>query len=168
MLSALRTLITQLIEAGGLVASLCTLIMAFSITADVSMRGFTGSNVPGLLELNETLLVVIVFFGVGYAALRGEHIRMTLVTDKLPNKVSRIMRIIGDSVVLVLLAWMFYATLEAAMRSWDINEVRLGIMNWPLWPARFAISVGTAMWVMAVVKTFGRRPEHVDAETPVI
>lgn len=135
----------------GVLATLATVLMMVTITIDVVYRTGWHRSVPGLLELSETALVAAVFLGMAYTGATNSHIAVDLVTERVPHSVSKWMISFGWAVSAVVLAWMLYATFLRAMASTREREVRMGIVHWPLWPARWIIVVGLfAMLLVAI------------------
>lgn len=136
----------------GVLATLATIVMMFTITADVVYRTTANKSVPGLMELSETVLVAAVFLGMAYTGATNGHIAVDLLTERLPKSISRWLIAVGWILTTVIVAWMLYATLMRAIESTDKGEIRMGLVNWPLYPARWLIVVGlAAMLLVAVV-----------------
>lgn len=135
----------------GVLATLATISMMVFITIDVIARTVTGASVPGVLELSETVLVAAVFLGMAYTGATNGHIAVDLVTDRIPKAVSRWIVAFAWLLTCVILVWMIYATGVRAIDSTMSNETRMGLVNWPLWPARWFIVIGLiAMLFIAI------------------
>lgn len=143
----------------GILATLATIVMMITVTADVVYRATVSKSVPGLMELSETVLVAAVFLGMAYTGATNGHIAVDLLTERLPRKVSRWLISFGWILTSFIVGWMLYATLLRAMQSTSAGEIRMGLVNWPLWPARWIIVIGlAAMLIIAllnVVRTLG-------------
>lgn len=143
----------------GVLATLATILMMIAIVIDVVNRAVSGRSVPGILELSETALVAAVFLGMAYTGATNGHISVDLLTSKLPDKISRWLIAFGWVATAVILAWLLYATALRAVASTQSNEVRMGLVNWPLWPARWIIVIGLAAMLLValtnVVRTLG-------------
>lgn len=117
-------------------------LMMFGITVDVVLRSLTGRPVPGLFELSEISMVMVVFMGLGWTQSDDAHIRVTMLTDKLPAPFR-----IGCTALawflaaLAFLALAYPATLEA-IYSFSIREFRWGYFQMPIWWAKIAVAVG--------------------------
>ncbi|MGF1595217.1 MAG: TRAP transporter small permease [Kiloniellaceae bacterium] len=61
------------------------LIMATISVANVIGRFVFGQSIFFAEELNQFLIVLITFVGIGYAARKGRHIRMSAIYDSLPD-----------------------------------------------------------------------------------
>ena len=59
-------------------------------------------------ELNEFLIVIVTFMGLGYATRKGIHIRMSAIYDALPIKIRKGLMVViaaTTAVVMGVLAW---------------------------------------------------------------
>lgn len=129
----------------AILSALATVTLMVALTGEVATRFAAGRSLPGMVELSETCLVVIVFFGFAYVALQKAHIRMTLVADRAPGRLFRAMRLTATLLSVAFLAWLAYATGERAIASFQSGEYKFGLLQWPIWPARWAITVGLAI-----------------------
>lgn len=147
MTQLLNSISRRISSVSAVLASLTTFALALSITTDVIIRLTTGSSLPGLVELSETLLVALVFLGVSYTAYIGGHVAMSLVTDRLPARWKGWVRALANLLVVGVLVWLIYATGERAIQSYASGEYKFGLTQFPLWPARWAIVIGLVVTV---------------------
>jgi TRAP-type C4-dicarboxylate transport system permease small subunit len=127
----------------AIVGALAAVVLMLGITIDVANRYFTGGSVMGLLELMETSMVFMVFLGMAYAEKTGVHVRMTLATSYSPVRVAAAMRIVGMICSVLVVFWMAWHTGRQGISSFTRGEVQMGLMQWPLWPARLVIPIGS-------------------------
>lgn len=135
----------------GVLATLATIVMMVAIAADVVYRTGWHKSVPGLLELSETALVAAVFLGMAYTGATNGHIAVDLVTERVPAAVSRWMIATGWIASCIILGWMLYATFVRAVSATVENEVRMGIVHWPLWPGRWLVVIGLAAMLLVAI-----------------
>lgn len=126
-------------------AAAATLVLMLHVVADVVARNAFNWPLPATLELSQHWwMVLLVFAGLGYAQQRGEHVRATVLTDRLPASVQRIAEV-GALVLLTafacLIAW--YGWAEAA-ESTAIEET-VAAADVPVWPMHWAVPVGAAV-----------------------
>lgn len=141
-MSFLDALSRRISGVTAIIASLCTFSLAIAITTDVVSRTVTGRSLPGLVEVSETLLVMLIFLGMAFASYTGGQISVDLVTGSLPKQVSAWVRSVGDVITLVVLVWLVAATWTRALDSIVGGEFKFGLVHWPLWPARTSIVLG--------------------------
>ena len=135
----------------GALGSVSTVLMMTATTIDVVARNISGHSVPGLLELSGTLLVATVFLGLSYAGAANAHVSVDLVTSHLPLVVSR--RLAGGMWLIgsAMTVWFIYATAVRALASLQMQEIAVGLVDWPLWPARWIVVVGLAAFLVIAV-----------------
>ena len=120
-------------------------VMMLTITADVCMRYFFNSPIIGTVELNRTLLVIVVFFSLGYAQKRKRHINVELFSHLLPSKTRLFTELVQLLLACGVIFLVSYESIIIAYNSTIESEVEAGIMNFPLWPGRIAMAVGLSM-----------------------
>jgi len=132
------------------IAAIGILVLMLMTIANIALRT-TGRGITGVIEITEVLLVVIVFLGMTTAGRDGQHIRASLLTDRLPGEGSRGVRISAAVISLGILAWMISATTIRAIASVHAGEFRFGLVPVPIWPARVVIPIGLAALAVVVV-----------------
>lgn len=80
------------------------LIMATVSVANVIGRFAFGESIFFAEELNQFLIVLITFVGIGYAARKGRHIRMSAIFDSLPDGLRKALMVL---IALITAAAMF-------------------------------------------------------------
>lgn len=135
----------------GILSALSIVVVMLAIAADVTMRFISKSSFPGMLELAESSLVVAVFFGLGWAAVNGEHVAVTLLTDRMGARPNAVINIIVWAVSSAFLGWMLYATVHRALDATAKLEERFGLVRWPLYPFRWVIALGVAVFLLVAL-----------------
>lgn len=143
-------------------AALAAVIMLM-ITYDVFLRQRGGGGVGGSSELAEVLLVGVAFLAFAHAEKAQAHVGTSLLTDRLPHRLRAWVRCIGLGLMVALFAWITWETGGAALDSFADREVRFGVRQTPLWPARIAVAVGFAALTLEVFATVLRTVRHARA-----
>ncbi|ALJ19275.1 TRAP transporter small permease subunit [Microbacterium sp. No. 7] len=118
------------------------LIMVIML-ADVVSRNFVSHrSIPGVYELIETLVVLILAFGLVYAEELEVNPRVTLLTDRLSARSAMIVRTVGELVVAVVVTWMAYGVVGQAITATERGEFTQGIIAFPTWPTKILLAVG--------------------------
>ena len=76
--------VSRLLNAIGAFTSL---VMVLLVTAHVLSRFIFKKPLIGTVELEELMLVLLVFLGMAYTQLEGRHISVDFITSRLPEKV---------------------------------------------------------------------------------
>ncbi|MDO5676421.1 MAG: TRAP transporter small permease [Propionibacteriaceae bacterium] len=135
----------------GVMATIATLIMMIAIAADVFFRTLYGRTLPGVLELSEAALVAAVFLGLAYTGATNSHIAVDLLTERLPAKVTQWVVLAAWVLTAGITAWLTYATFVRAISSTQSGELRMGLVEWPLWPSRWMITIGFFLFLIVAV-----------------
>lgn len=113
--------------------------------ADVSARFLFNRPLPGSFELSGLLMVVVVFLSLASCQAEGRHMRVDFLFGSMSKQVragvDRIAYVCGV-VVCGLLAW---CAAGPAWYSWNIREVSMGIIPFPVYPAKFVVVVGAVL-----------------------
>lgn len=89
--------------AGGALA-----FMALSVCVEVMVRALLGFSLLGVIEVNECLLVYIVFLPAAWVLKRNQHVRMEILLDRLSSRSLALVNCITSalsSVVCLVIAW---------------------------------------------------------------
>ncbi len=135
----------------AVIGALISAVIMLGISADVVWRQVTGRSIPGMLELVETFMVMVVFLGLAHAEAAGVHVRMTLVTRVLPDLAQRLARTLAMVLCLLGSLWFAWTTGNRAVDSFLSGEIRMGLLRFPVWPARIVIAVGFTVFALEYV-----------------
>ncbi len=84
------------------------IIMAANTVANVFGRYVFSQSIYFTEELNEFLIIIITFMGLGYVTRKGRHIRMSAFYDLLPARSKKLLMILiaaMTAVAMFILAW---------------------------------------------------------------
>lgn len=107
--------------------------------------------VPGPRELTESTMVLIVFGALAYAQIRRAHIRVELVYFQVPPRVRAVMDVITDLAAIAFYGLILQQAIGEAQYSLQIGEATVGLIRFPLWPARFILAAGCALMILQLV-----------------
>lgn len=143
-LSGLEALVVRTSKGASLLGGLATLAITALIAFDVLMRYFL--NEPQLFvdELASFLQVVIIFWGLAFTFQVGGHVRVDLVTARLPGPLRAWLRVITLSLGITLLAVMSWVTWLSAQEAWRQGRVSV-VMLYPIWLPMLLIPTGLVL-----------------------
>lgn len=148
-------LISRIVERLALIVLLIGgLGMLFSMflgVADIVGTQVLLIPVPGPRELTESTMVLIVFGALAYAQIRRAHIRVELVYFQMPPRVRAVMDVITDIAAIAFYGLILQQAIGEAQYSLQINEATVGLIRFPLWPARFILAAGCALMILQLV-----------------
>lgn len=131
------------------------LVMAAVSVANVIGRFAFGESLFFAEELNRFLIVLITFVGIGYAARKGRHIRMSAIYDSLPDlwrKALMVVIALTTAAAMFVLAYYAYVYVDKVAATGRIApSLRVPIYLTLLWvPVGFVIT-GIQYTLTAVV-----------------
>jgi C4-dicarboxylate transporter, DctQ subunit len=115
--------------------------MALLTAADVTGRYFKHS-IQGNIDIQEYMMVLIVFLGVGYATLKERHANADIVVTRLRSRPRAVLGVVTwfiCAVTAALLAWQ--------MTGWGVREISS--------PTRASILLALVQWPAILVAAFG-------------
>lgn len=99
------------------------LFMAANSIANVIGRFVFSQSIYFSEELNQFLIVLITFVGLGYAARKGRHIRMSAVYDQLNDRHRKIMMIVIAAITSAIMFVLAYYSYEYVSRVARLGKV---------------------------------------------
>ena len=90
-------------------------IMVAAIFLQVIMRFVFNNSLSWSEELGKFMFVWISWLGISIGERRNEHIKITLVTDRLPFKAQKVVLIIANVVLFAILAVTIYYSVELVL-----------------------------------------------------
>lgn len=151
LLRGLDSVMRRVSQVAAILAAICGLVIVLMLAGEVLSRTVRNTSISGSYELSELLLVALVFLGLAEAERSGTHVRAELVTSRLPRHVAARVRCFGCLVAAAIAGWMTLATAERALHSFEIRELRQGLIQFPIWPSRILVSVGLALLVIELL-----------------
>ena len=155
MVKVFQLLDSKLSRISLFVSGLCCAVSMFLITADVVGRYFFNSPIPGTLEVTEFMLCMIVFGGLTYLEIRGEHVRILLIYSRLSAKVQFALNVFAKGLGFLFFGLMTWQTFRNALHSFIIQEATWGEVSVPLWIGKAFIFLGCLMLTLHLLGSFG-------------
>jgi TRAP-type C4-dicarboxylate transport system permease small subunit len=171
----LAYLLERLALAVLLIGGVGMLMSMFLGVADIVGTQLLHVPVPGPFEITESTMVLIVFGALAYAQIRRAHIRVELIYAHMGPRVQAVMDVFADIAALVFFGLMLWQAKMEAEYSYQINEATVGLIRFPLYPARIILAAGTALLVLRLVLDLiidvqriftGEPPEQVESSAP--
>jgi len=122
-------------------------IMMVITTVDVTRRYLFDVPIAGVLEVNELILVFVVFSGLAYCQLNKGHLAVDVLVARLDPRRQAITEVIALAVSVLFFAVIVSGVWWSAYRSTMAGEYSYGLIPFPKWPGKVIIAVGlTALW----------------------
>jgi TRAP-type C4-dicarboxylate transport system permease small subunit len=134
------------------VASLALVAMAFLVTMDVVWDLAFGRPIPNAIEIVSIyLMIAIVFLPMAFVEMRGEHIGADIISQLLRPRAKTVLRAVVAAVSVGFLLVMVFQTTIDAVEALEKNERIMGTSLLVIWPSRFSLPIGFALFALAIV-----------------
>ena len=154
----------RLYDAAGVLAALAILFICGIVTAQVSLNvlarlGGPGWSftIPSYADFAGYALAAASFLAMAHTLRRGAHIRVTLLSGRLPETLHRPV----DALVLLLAAglsgfaaWWLWALVAESLHYGDTSP---GMVAVPLWLPQVPVALGLTLLTIALLHTLVER-----------
>lgn len=156
LVAGVVTVVQACSRALAIAGTLIIFVMLLATVADIVLRNTIQQPVPGVFEYTEIALATIVFLGLPYTMQVGGHVAIDSLTSRLPPGWRRYVEAAAMVVTLPFVVWLAVASIGVAVESFASGEVRFGVIQAPVWPARMVIPIGSALLAAEIAITVGR------------
>jgi TRAP-type C4-dicarboxylate transport system permease small subunit len=136
----------------ALVAAAVIMLMTLLITADVIGRYTLNSPIEGAGEMVELMMVVVVFFGIGYRTLQRGHVAVDVLSlhfSKRTNAILDVMFLWISAIIVGLITW------RLGLKGWesaiDISRNITLQLEIPTFPFYWIASLGSLLTCIAMI-----------------
>jgi TRAP-type C4-dicarboxylate transport system permease small subunit len=119
--------------------------------ADVAMRYFLNSPIPGSFEIIQYMMPMVVALGLAACACKEGHVRVDLITSMLPERTQQVLKSVSYfimTVVFFLISWQSIVRAKGMMASGQYTEV----LYLPIYPFVFVVTLGGAALCLVALK----------------
>jgi TRAP-type C4-dicarboxylate transport system permease small subunit len=127
------------------ISSMIVFVMMFFITADVILRYLFSRPILGTYQLAEFMVIGVVFLSITYVQTLRGHIKIEVATSWLPQKGQIALDILGYLIGIALFSVIAWQSGKIAWTAWQIKDVSMGMVKFPLWPAKALVPFGTGL-----------------------
>ena len=121
-------------------------IMMMWIFADVILRNVFNSPIQGTVELTgEYLMVILVYLMISNTHKFDGHVTVDVLQKKMSQKIKNVAKVITNLISASFFAFIAFLNFQEGIDYLNQNIKSIGILNYPLAPALFIISLGLAM-----------------------
>lgn len=130
----------------SVISSLTLFVMMVWIFLDVTLRYFFNTPIQGTIELTgEYLMVLLVYLAISQTQKHDEHVRVTFLEEKFSEKMKKAAKFITQLLAVPFFVFIAYLNLQEGLEYLEQNIKSVGVLEYPLAPALFIISVGLFM-----------------------
>lgn len=135
----------------GYLAGVFLVMIGALVTAQIVAR-MVNQQIPSVDEFAGYCLAASSFLGLAYSFRSGSHIRVTVMTDKLPAQAQRILLILVLLFTLTMIGIWGYNALHFIYESWLYKEMSTGIVKYPIWIPQMGMGIGVVLFFLAILE----------------
>lgn len=126
-------------------AAAAILVVMVLVSTQIVARYVFNRALPGIYESAELLMVAIVFLGLAYTQSQHGHVRMELLVTRLSPRWKSILEAFTLLLSLALFAIITYKSWGNAYVSWQMSDVSMGLIDFPVWPSKILVPIGSGL-----------------------
>lgn len=149
-MTKVRSLVSTVTGACAALAAVGLLGLMLLTVVDVIRRELTGNSIQGAIELAPLILLGAVVLGLGHGEMTKTHVRTTLVTSHLPERVRAAVRLTAYLVILALMVWWIDASFDRAVDAYNFGDATPGFVGIPTWQVRSLVPIGLTLFAVAL------------------
>lgn len=135
-----------------IIAGVVALAVSMCLTCvDVVLRYFLNRPLPGSMHLVEFLQVAIIALPLAYCQQTKAHIRVDLILGRLHRIPRAVMELLTTVAALILFGLVTWTGAEEAWRAIEIGAYVEALINYPLWPAKCLLFIGTGCLCLRLI-----------------
>ena len=134
----------------GIAAGFLAVMMVLT-GVDVLGRYVFNKPVPGSYEMTEFMMPIVIAFGLAFCALEKGHVKVELVTSRLPERTQAVMKTIVCLVFLGIFILVTWQTWLRAKGMIDVGQLSM-VLYIPVYPFVLSVAVGCAALCIVILR----------------
>jgi len=123
------------------ILSVGVILMAVVLVSNIVARKVFSASIPAADEIGSILIVIVTFSGIGYAARKGRHIRMTALFDAAPYKVRKGLLIFTSALTCITYLYVCFISYEYIAHTQMLGRVT-SALEIPAWIILVVVPIG--------------------------
>lgn len=148
--AAISNFVEWLSRAANLAAMIALFLIVAIVTVDVTVRTFLNVSVPGASEIAGLLQALMVFLGLAYTLRVGQHIKVDMFAEKLPEGARKFVDVVLSIIALLVFLFITFAMFDVATGPRASRETS-DLLAIHLQPFKIAASVGVGLMCLEIL-----------------
>ncbi|MCE8005569.1 TRAP transporter small permease [Aestuariivita sp.] len=146
---------------------LALLIMGALVTGSVLGRSLFNAPIPDDLLMIGLLMVCVIVLPLSYVERSNGHIVVTVIADRLPVRVQRVLRIFGQLIFAAFMGTMGFVIARKVPSEFEQNLYYDGHLEVPTWPMKAVFAFGVAVFLLRIVTNIIRDLRETDQDQAI-
>jgi TRAP-type C4-dicarboxylate transport system permease small subunit len=145
----MRLLLNRLFDASGYLAGLFMIGTLLTVLSSIFGRFVPALELQGADAYAGYCMAAAAFLAMASTLRRGEHIRVTLIMNRLSPAAYRALDIFCHGVALAIAGALAWSSIGLVGQSYSFNDISTGLDATPLWIPQLGMAVGTTIFALA-------------------
>ena len=128
-----------------------TFVMMLLIIVDITLRAAFNTSTLIAEEISGYLFVFVVYFGLAETLKKGRHVKVELITERIPHKVKMWLNPILAILALSSLGVVFWRTILMVCRSYSWGTRIPGPLDVPVYLPQSILVIGLFLLIMQYI-----------------
>ena len=133
------------------VASVCVVIMAVLVFANVIARKVFDNSLAFSDEMSTYLFVLMSFMGTAIAARRNAHLGLSIITDRVKPRTRTIINMITYGIAALFCLLIIIFGVQMVISQYQLGQ-ETAAMQWPEWIYGSFVPIGAAFSMVAFIE----------------
>jgi TRAP-type C4-dicarboxylate transport system permease small subunit len=161
----LRRILDALFMGGAVLAGFSMVALLVAVCLQIA-GGIFGFYLRGTDAFAGYFMAASIFLALPYTLRAGDHIRVTLLLQRLEGRARRALELFCLVLAVLLAGFFAWASIHQSWLSWQFNDISQSDDRMPLWIPQLGMAAGTAMLCLAFLEALvdelrGRTPPAV-------
>ncbi len=145
---------------GALLSSLFIISLILLILTEIFSRTFLDRSTMIADEYSGYFYLASVFLGLGYTFSQKGHIRINILTSRLPKKIQNYFDIFAGTVTLAVISFILYRVTLMMLDSYNFNILSEGVSETPIYLTQIPMIVGSFIFVVSLMAFIVKRMKN--------
>ena len=145
----MRSFLDRLFEATGYLAGLFMIGTLLAVLSSIFGRFIPALELHGADAYAGYCMAASAFLAMASTLRRGEHIRVTLIINRLSSRAHRWLDIFCHVLALAVSGALAWFSIRLVRQSLAFNDISTGLDATPLWIPQLGMALGTTLFALA-------------------
>ena len=146
----MRRALERVLDGAGALGAFCVfLLFVLMIIAGVGRQ--LNLAVSGVNDIVSWLCAAAAFFAMAHAFRHGDFVRVTLLLDKAPPRMRRVMDVTCLIIAAISVGYLTWSATAFTYESWEFNEMATGLVVIPIWIPQSTFVIGCWLLMAALI-----------------
>lgn len=150
--SVLKRALHGMYTLAGVAAALCLGLILSLIVAQIVARQFD-THIPSSGDVMGYAVVWATFLGLPYTMQARGHIRVELLTSRMPRQYRKLLALLVGLFATAMLAVLSYYIITLIYESWAYQDVSDGEIPMLLWLIQLPMAIGCILFTLSMLTT---------------